>query len=142
MLNRHPDNKRLSYLFIDVLIQLSKYEHAMDVIEAAITAFDIDEDGLAAAMKVRQLLGPLEITPDAASGCTVSLCMIVKDEARHLANCLASVKPLVDEIIVGDTGSTDHTKTIAEIFGAKVFDYQCENDYAAARNHSLSRASG
>jgi glycosyltransferase involved in cell wall biosynthesis/Tfp pilus assembly protein PilF len=140
--NVHPCNKRLSHLFIDVLIKLGKYDRAMDAIENAIHVFGIDEDGLAAAMKVRQFIGPLEISREADDRRTLSLCMIVKNEARHLANCLASVKPLVDEIIVVDTGSEDHTKTIAKIFGAKVFDYQWGNDYAAARNHSLSMASG
>lgn len=138
--NAHPYNKRLSYLFIDVLIQQGKYDLAMDAIEKAIIIFGLDEDGLAAAMRVRQFIGPLEISRDATDCPTVSLCMIVKNEARHLASCLASVKPLVDEIIVVDTGSTDHTKAIASIFGAKVFDYQWENDYAAARNYSLSMA--
>jgi len=44
---------------------------------------------------------------------TLSLCMIVKDEAGFLRGCLASVKGLVDEIVVGDTGSLDETKEVA-----------------------------
>ena len=46
---------------------------------------------------------------------TVSLCMIVKNEEDVLARCLDSVKDLVDEIIIVDTGSTDHTKEIAKV---------------------------
>ena len=38
---------------------------------------------------------------------TISLCMIVKNEERILARCLDSVKDLVDEIIIVDTGSAD-----------------------------------
>ena len=40
---------------------------------------------------------------------TISLCMIVKNEERVLKRCLDSVRDLVDEIIIVDTGSTDAT---------------------------------
>ena len=44
---------------------------------------------------------------------TISLCMIVKDEEAYLAQCLESVKSLVNEIIIVDTGSKDNTVKIA-----------------------------
>ena len=44
---------------------------------------------------------------------SVSLCMIVKNEEENLARCLNSVKDLIDEIILVDTGSTDRTLSIA-----------------------------
>ena len=47
----------------------------------------------------------------------VSLCMIVKNEAEHLAASLGSVADLVDEVVVVDTGSTDATAAIAGRFG-------------------------
>lgn len=72
---------------------------------------------------------------------TVSLCMIVKNEEKYLAQCLSSVKDIVDEIIIVDTGSTDQTIMIAESFGAKIFHYQWTNDFSKARNFSLSKAS-
>ena len=68
--------------------------------------------------------------------------MIVKNEEKHLAYCLNSLSPVADEMIVVDTGSTDKTKEIAEAFGAHVFDFEWVNDFAAARNHSLSKAQG
>ena len=68
--------------------------------------------------------------------------MIVKNEEPNLAKCLMSVKPVVDEIIVVDTGSTDKTKAIASALGAKVFDFSWTNDFSKARNYSLSKASG
>lgn len=73
-------------------------------------------------------------------GATVSLCMIVKDEEQVLARCLASVKELVDEIIIVDTGSSDQTRVIAEKFGAKVYDFEWVDDFAAARNYAFSLA--
>lgn len=39
---------------------------------------------------------------------TISLCMIVKNEERHLARCLDSVAELVEEIIIVDTLSLIH----------------------------------
>jgi glycosyltransferase involved in cell wall biosynthesis len=72
----------------------------------------------------------------------VSLTMIVRNEQAHLSACLASVVGLVDEIVVVDTGSTDRTKEIATRFGAKVYDFPWRDDFAAARNEALARATG
>ena len=73
---------------------------------------------------------------------TVSLCMIVRDEEQYLPDCLASVRDLVDEIVVVDTGSADRTKEIAAGFGARVVDFAWVDDFAAARNESLRHAAG
>ncbi len=72
---------------------------------------------------------------------TVSLCMIVKNEEKHLPRCLDSVRELVNEIILVDTGSTDRTKEIARSYTEKVYDFSWEDDFAAARNFSFSKAS-
>lgn len=72
----------------------------------------------------------------------ISLCMIVKNESHNLSRCLDSVKDLVDEMIVVDTGSTDDTVEIAKSYGAKVGFFAWCDDFAAARNHSLSLATG
>jgi tetratricopeptide (TPR) repeat protein len=68
---------------------------------------------------------------------SLSLCMIVKDEAANLPRCLASVQGVVDEMVIVDTGSTDDTITIAKDAGAKVYKLPWPNDFAAARNHAL-----
>ena len=52
----------------------------------------------------------------------ISLCMIVRDEERFLPSCLESVRGVVDEIIVVDTGSRDSTVPIAERFGANRYE--------------------
>ncbi|MBE9059970.1 tetratricopeptide repeat protein [cf. Phormidesmis sp. LEGE 11477] len=71
---------------------------------------------------------------------TLSLCMIVKDEARNLSQALASVKGLADEVIVLDTGSGDDTPMIAAAAGAKVNFLMWGDDFAIARNASLDQA--
>lgn len=73
---------------------------------------------------------------------TLSLAMIVKNEAANLPRCLASVRNLVDEMVVVDTGSTDDTVAIAGSFGARVSHFDWIDDFAAARNESLRLCTG
>ena len=72
----------------------------------------------------------------------ISACMIVKNEEEFLPNCLNSIKGVVDEIIIVDTGSTDDTMTIAKNFGAKVYHHPWNDSFSEARNHCLNHASG
>lgn len=72
----------------------------------------------------------------------ISLCMIVRNEADTIERCLRSAAPAVDELIVVDTGSTDDTVRIARRYGAVVFSAEWEDDFAAARNVGLERATG
>lgn len=68
--------------------------------------------------------------------------MITKDEELHLAGCLASVRDIADEIVVVDTGSEDDTVAISKRFGAKASRFEWCDDFAAARNASIDRATG
>jgi tetratricopeptide (TPR) repeat protein len=72
----------------------------------------------------------------------LSLCMIVKNEQVRIPQTLTSVKEVVDEMIVLDTGSTDRTVEIAKEFGAKVYHFEWCNDFSAARNEALKYARG
>lgn len=72
----------------------------------------------------------------------ISLTMIVRNEEQNLPQCLKSVEGLFDEIVVVDTGSIDRTKEIAAEFGAKIFDFEWIDDFAAARNVALENATG
>jgi len=73
---------------------------------------------------------------------TLSLCMIVRDEAGQIGECLRTARGLVDEAIVVDTGSTDGTVALAREQGAKVVTFPWADDFAAARNRSLTEATG
>lgn len=71
---------------------------------------------------------------------SISLCMIVKNEEKVLSRCLESVRELVEEIIIVDTGSTDGTKKVAERYTDKIFDFTWQDDFSAARNYSFRQA--
>ncbi len=72
----------------------------------------------------------------------INLVMIVKDEERTLERCLKAAKPLVDDIIIADTGSTDRTVEIARQMGAAVYPFTWVDDFSAARNFALEKSDG
>jgi len=72
----------------------------------------------------------------------ISACMMIKDEEDNLGRCLSSIKDIVDEIIVVDTGSTDNSIKICKEFGAKVYNHPWEDNFSLHRNQSISYATG
>jgi tetratricopeptide (TPR) repeat protein len=70
---------------------------------------------------------------------TLALSMIVKNGATDLAYCLASVRGVVDEMIVADTGSADGSPQIARELGARVIHIPWQDDFSKARNLSLAQ---
>ena len=72
----------------------------------------------------------------------LTLCMIVRNEADMIERCLGSVDGIVDEMIIVDTGSTDGTVALCESFGATVFPFVWQEDFAGARNDALEKATG
>ena len=71
---------------------------------------------------------------------TISVCMIVKNEEKQLRACLDSLKPIADEIVIVDTGSTDSTKAIAAGYTDRIYDFPWIDDFSAARNFAFSKA--
>jgi len=72
----------------------------------------------------------------------ISLCMIARDEAAMIADCIASAAGAVDEVVVVDTGSEDGTAEVARRAGARVVSFAWRDDFAAARNASIAAATG
>jgi glycosyltransferase involved in cell wall biosynthesis len=68
---------------------------------------------------------------------TLGLSMIVKNEAHTLRQCLESVRDVVSQIVIADTGSTDNSIEIAREFGATVISSPWEGHFAKARNAAL-----
>jgi tetratricopeptide (TPR) repeat protein len=84
----------------------------------------------------------LELARRKGKSAKISLCMIVKNEERVLADCLRSATPFFHEVLVLDTGSEDRTKEIATSFGAHVSEFAWCNDFSAARTASMQSATG
>jgi len=68
--------------------------------------------------------------------------LIVRDESSVLADCLASIRDIVDEIVVVDTGSVDDSVEIARHYDARVIHHPWRGDFAEARNVALDAAHG
>lgn len=73
---------------------------------------------------------------------TISLCMIARNEEAFIEGCLASVQGICHEAILVDTGSTDRTRELARAMGATVLETPWSDDFAAARNVGVERATG
>jgi len=134
----YPHSRGLARLRIKLADLENSSETSLVWAEAFLDQFGPDDRVLQAGMKQRHLSGPYHVA--AQPGRSVALCMIVKDEERQLARCLASCKPLVHEMIVVDTGSSDRTRQIAGLFGALVVDQAWQHDFSAARNRSIELA--
>lgn len=70
---------------------------------------------------------------------SLTLCMIVKNEAENVAAALESALPYVDEAVVVDTGSTDETLAVAKRFSVQLHSFAWNDDFAAVRNFAMER---
>lgn len=71
----------------------------------------------------------------------ISVCMISKNEEQHIEECLKRLTPYHYEIIIADTGSTDNTIKTASKYTDKIYHFDWTDDFGAARNYALSKAS-
>jgi glycosyltransferase involved in cell wall biosynthesis len=71
----------------------------------------------------------------------LSVILITRNEAHHIADCLRSVA-FADEWIVVDSNSTDGTREIAERLGARVAQTDDWPGFGAQKNRALAMAQG
>ncbi len=71
----------------------------------------------------------------------ISVCLIAKNEEHNVDACLTPLKKHGFEIVVADTGSDDRTKELVRNYTDKLYDFVWCNDFSAARNYSVSKAS-
>ena len=71
----------------------------------------------------------------------ISVCMIAKNEEKHIEESLRRLKPYHYEIVLVDTGSTDRTLEIAAKYTDKIYHFDWINDFSAVRNFSFAQAS-
>ncbi len=72
---------------------------------------------------------------------TLSVIILTRNEERHIRDCLASVGPLADELLVLDSQSRDNTTAIARLMGARVETRPFDN-YPCQRNAAIEMAQG
>lgn len=69
----------------------------------------------------------------------LTVCVITKNEEKHLARALQSVAGVADEIVVVDCGSTDRTQEIARECAATVF-YRAWTNFGDQKNYAAAQA--
>lgn len=73
---------------------------------------------------------------------TVSACFLTRNERSTIGRAVASVKGVVDEVIVADTHSPDGTAEAAAAAGATIVAFQWDDDFAAGRDYTIGKAKG
>ncbi|MHB8057203.1 MAG: FkbM family methyltransferase [Desulfuromonadaceae bacterium] len=137
----YPDSRNLARHHAELLAQCGLGREALNACEAFLVRFGVDEDMLGLALQMRRNIGVFDRLSESGTR-SISLCMIVKNEEMNLPACLASLKPVVDEMIIVDTGSTDRTIDIATVFGTRVLSFPWNGNFSDARNVSLAAARG
>jgi GT2 family glycosyltransferase/Tfp pilus assembly protein PilF/SAM-dependent methyltransferase len=140
-LGLYPDSRAIAQTRLQLLADTAPAGAALQAGEALLADFGPDDRTLELLLPLRDRTGshhqpPLPGLP------TLSLCMIVRDEEHRLARCLAGIKPLVQELVIVDTGSRDRTPAIASAFGAKLHHFPWNGSFSDARNSSLQLAQG
>ena len=137
----NPGVRLLLQLKASFLLSVGRSRESLDVLLEIMARFGADDDTLNAAIELRK-----SIEEDSNSRThplpRLTLCMIAKDEQANLARCLWSALPVVDEIVVVDTGSSDRTADVALACGAKMVRHSWDNTFSGARNAGLAAARG
>lgn len=111
-----------------VSIIANKFDHAKQLLNEAIDIGDTTPE--------TEFILNL-INENQGQTATLSLLMLCRDEEKYIGRALDSVKDIVDEIILVDTGSKDSTIDIALAYGATVIRFEWEDDFGKARNEGL-----
>lgn len=72
----------------------------------------------------------------------ISACVIMRNEEKHIGDCLKSLYDQVDEIIVVDTGSEDQSVAIAKEYTEKLYFCPWTDDFSESKNFALAKTTG
>lgn len=145
LLDKHPHYKRSWSNLGTLMAKSGRLNEAEQAFKKALAIDPNFRDAQSNLQKLQGLkpAGTQEVPPSHEVSYrpgTISLCMIVRNEEDNLPALLEQVQSSMDEIIIVDTGSTDNTVEIARHCGAEVYEFQWIDDFAAARNFSISKA--
>lgn len=140
-LSHYPESRLLIISLVETLITQRKTSEALDVVLVALSTLGADGELLDGALELRRQVGPRKPMIEGEQ-LSVSLCMIVKNEVDNLPRCLASLMPVVQEMVIVDTGSSDRSVDIATAFGAQTYNFSWTGSFSDARNFALSKAQG
>ena len=73
---------------------------------------------------------------------TLSVILITRNEEANLADCLASLEGIAQQIVVVDTNSSDHTLEIAKTHGAVIAQPTDWPGFGPQKNRALDLATG
>lgn len=71
----------------------------------------------------------------------ISVCIIAKNEENHIEECCRHLQPYGFEIVLVDTGSTDHTVELARKYTDNIYHFDWCNDFSVAKNYAMQKAS-
>lgn len=132
----------------ECLAQFYCYQEASEELRQALSLYD-GYDGLEPCLlteeAVRQIRSRGAFFSDMARKAAelrVSACLIARNEAENIVRWLENVSNFADEIVVVDTGSQDETCAMVEQRLGKCYHYCWQNDFAAAKNEALAKATG
>ena len=132
----------------ECLAQFYCYQEASEELQQALSLYD-GYDGLEPCLlteeAVRQICSRMAFFSNMArkaAGLRISACLIARNEAENIVRWLDNVSSFADEIIVVDTGSQDETCAMVEHRLGKCYHYCWQNDFAAAKNEALAKATG
>lgn len=137
----YPDCRHVALHKSVLSAQCGELKGCLDDCEKFLARFGIDDEIMTLGLSRREVAGLYDRVVE-GGGNAVSLCMIVKDEESSLPRALASAKPVVHEIVVVDTGSSDRTVDVARLFGARVVQFPWNGSFADARNAAIQNARG
>jgi hypothetical protein len=73
---------------------------------------------------------------------TLTACFLTRNDEKSIGRAVRSVAGLADQVVVAETGSTDHTAEVAREAGAEVHPFAWDDDFSAGRNFALDHATG
>lgn len=131
-----PDSRLIVTNALKMCILLDRYNDVKPIEELyrQATGKEVEDDFVAHFRRVHG--------SDPSRLASVSLCMVIRDEEEHLARALRSAREIADEMIVVDTGSGDRSAEIAREAGARVYPFPWSDDFSAARNFAIEKATG